>query len=182
MSTATSTEPRRPDRPAATPRTTVVLLVLGLAVALMVGAPPGAGARPATGPAAAAVALPDPGAAEAEFVARINQLRTSRGLAPLSVDAELTSQARQWAATMSSQGRIFHAGDLSAGISANWQKLGENVGRGGTIFQVHGAYLASAGHRRNILDPSFNQVGAGAVWGTCNGYRTVFTVQVFMRG
>ncbi len=57
-----------------------------------------------------------------------------------------------------------------------------DVGRGGTIYQVHGAYLASAGHRRNILDPAFSQVGAGAVWGTCNGYRTVFTVQVFMRG
>ena len=53
---------------------------------------------------------------------------------------------------------------------------------GGTISQVHRAYLNSSGHRRNIMDSSFNLVGAGAVWGTCNGYRTVFTVQVFMRG
>jgi hypothetical protein len=31
------------------------------------------------------------------------------------------------------------------------------------------------------LDPAYNAVGAGAVWGTCNGQRMVFTVQVFMR-
>ncbi len=116
-----------------------------------------------------------------EVVSLINITRQQNGLRPLSENLDLNVKADQWARRLRDECRIYHS-RLADGAPPNWQKLGENVGRGGTIFQVHGAYLASAGHRRNILDPSFNQVGAGAVWGTCNGYRTVFTVQVFMRG
>ncbi len=61
-------------------------------------------------------------------------------------------------------------------------QLGENVGMGGSIDQIHVAYMNSPGHRANILDPAFNQIGTAAVWGTCNGMRTLFTVHVFMKG
>ena len=116
-----------------------------------------------------------------EVVSLINITRQQNGLAPLSENLELNVKADAWAARLRDECQIYHS-RLADGAPPDWQKLGENVGRGGTIYQVHGAYLASSGHRRNILDPSFNQVGAGAVWGTCNGYRTVFTVQVFMKG
>ena len=53
---------------------------------------------------------------------------------------------------------------------------------GGSISQIHTAYMNSPGHRANILDPAYNQVGTAAVWGNCNGMRTLFTVQVFMKG
>ena len=85
-----------------------------------------------------------------------------------------------WASTLRDRCQISHS-RLADGAPANWRKLGENVGRGGDIAQVHVAYMNSSGHRANILDGSYNYVGAGAVWGNCNGYRTVFTVQVFMR-
>ena len=116
-----------------------------------------------------------------EVISLINASRTQNGLAPLTENVELNIKADAWAATLRDRCQISHS-RLADGAPKNWQKLGENVGRGGTIYQVHGAYLNSPGHRRNILDASFNQVGAGAVWGECNGYRTVFTVQVFMRG
>lgn len=116
-----------------------------------------------------------------EVISLINASRADAGLAPLSENVELNLKADSWARRLRDDCQIYHS-RLADGAPANWQKLGENVGRGGTIYQVHGAYLNSPGHRRNILDGSFNQVGAGAVWGTCNGYRTVFTVQVFMRG
>jgi uncharacterized protein YkwD len=116
-----------------------------------------------------------------EVVSLINITRQQNGLAPLNENLELNVKADAWAARLRDECRIYHS-RLADGAPPSWQKLGENVGRGGTIYQVHGAYLASSGHRRNILDPSYNQVGAGAVWGTCNGYRTVFTVQVFMKG
>lgn len=116
-----------------------------------------------------------------EVVSLINASRADVGLPPLSENVDLNLKADGWARQLRDECRIYHS-RLADGAPRNWQKLGENVGRGGTIYQVHGAYLNSPGHRRNILDPEFNQVGAGAVWGTCNGYRTVFTVQVFMRG
>lgn len=72
-------------------------------------------------------------AEEQAFVDKINALRTSKGLRPLRVDAELTEQARAWAVTMRGQGRIFHAKSLEVGITADWKQLGENVGVGGDV-------------------------------------------------
>ncbi len=124
-----------------------------------------AGAQPqSVAPARQApAAMPDPGTAEAGFVAQINDLRAARGLAPLSVDAELTAQARQWAANMAGQGRIFHSGDLSVGISADWQKLGENVGVGGEVGGLFQAFVDSPTHLENLVDPAYTRVGVGVV-------------------
>lgn len=120
--------------------------------------------------------MPDPGTAEAEFVALINQLRASRGLGALTVDVELTAQARSWAGTMAAQGRIFHAGDLSVGISSNWQKLGENVGVGGTVGPLFQAFVDSPPHLANLVDPGYTRVGVGVV---TSGDR-IFTTHRFM--
>ena len=110
----------------------------------------------------------------------INASRAQAGLPPVQQHSQLNAKADQWASTLRDRCKISHS-RLADGAPANWRKLGENVGRGGSIEQVHVAYMNSSGHRANILDGSFNYVGAGAVWGTCNGHRTVFTVQVFMR-
>lgn len=113
-------------------------------------------------------------------VAEINASRAAAGLPPLQQHSQLNVKADQWASTLRDRCKISHS-RLADGAPSNWRKLGENVGRGGDIGQVHVAYMNSSGHRANILDGSYNYVGAGAVWGTCNGHRTVFTVQVFMR-
>jgi uncharacterized protein YkwD len=111
----------------------------------------------------------------------INLSRGQNRVPLLRENGELNTKADAWASQMRDRCQISHS-RLADGAPSGWQKLGENVGRGGTISQVHLAYLNSPGHRRNILDPAFNQVGAAAVYGTCNGHRMVFTVQVFMRG
>lgn len=116
----------------------------------------------------------------AAVIDSINWSRAQHGLPALRENADLNLKADLWASKMRDSCSIFHS-RLSDGAPAGWRKLGENVGRGGTVVQVHNAYMNSPGHRRNILDGSFTEVGAGAVWGECNGYRTVFTVQVFMR-
>lgn len=167
---------------ASMPRLRVVARTLAVAIAAAVlVAGPGAGetvaARERAGAQApAAVSLPEPGAAEAEFVARINQLRASKGLGALSVDAELTARAREWASTMAGQGRIFHAGDLSAGIGANWQKLGENVGVGGDVGVLFQAFVDSPSHYANLVDPAYTRVGVGVV----NSGGRIFTTHRFM--
>jgi uncharacterized protein YkwD len=115
-----------------------------------------------------------------QVIELINASRTVNGLPPLRENLDLNMKADGWAAQLRDDCRIYHS-RLTDGAPPNWRKLGENVGRGGSIYHVHNAYLGSPGHRRNILDPAYNTVGAGAVWGTCNGQRMVFTVQVFMR-
>lgn len=116
----------------------------------------------------------------AAVVGAINHSRAQAGIPGLRENAQLNQKASLWASKMRDECRIWHS-RLADGAPANWRKLGENVGRGGSIGAVHNAYMRSPGHRANILDRSFNQVGTGAVWGTCNGHRTVFTVHVFMK-
>ena len=111
---------------------------------------------------------------------RINISRGQSGLPTLAENTQLDVKADAWASRLRDECSLYHS-NLADGAPEEWRKLGENVGRGGSFDQIHTAYLNSPGHRANILDPSYNQVGAGAVWGNCNGYRTLFTVQVFMR-
>jgi len=133
-------------------------------------------------PASTSVASPavrsgsDGLAEEQQFVDRINALRASKGLARLAVDPELTAQSRIWSQTMKDAGRIFHSSDLSAGISANWQKLGENVGVGGTVDALFNAFVASPKHYENLVDPAYRYIGVGVVW---DGDR-MFTAHRFM--
>ncbi len=119
-------------------------------------------------------------AERAEVLALINSSRASAGLAPLADSMTLDIKADAWAQKLRDECRLSHS-TLSNGAPSNWKKLGENVGYGGSIGQVHSAYLNSSGHRANIMDPSFNEAGTAAVWGTCNGQQRVFTVQVFMK-
>jgi uncharacterized protein YkwD len=110
----------------------------------------------------------------------INQSRSESGLPALRENYVLDVKADNWAQHLRNVCALSHS-TLSDGAPPSWRKLGENVGYGGDIDQVHTAYLNSPGHRANILDPGFTQVGTAAVWGTCDGMRRVFTVQEFMQ-
>lgn len=110
----------------------------------------------------------------------VNASRAAAGLPALRENLVLDIKADRWAQGMRDQCRIWHS-RLADGAPPNWRKLGENVGMGGTVGQIHQAYMDSPGHRANILDPAFNEIGTAAVWGNCHGYRTLFTVHVFMK-
>lgn len=99
---------------------------------------------------------------EAQFVALTNQLRASKGLPPLQVNAMLVNKARNWAQVQANAGNIFHS-TLSNGISGNWYRLGENVGRGGSVQSIFNALVASPGHYANLVDPGFTYIGLGVV-------------------
>ncbi len=100
-----------------------------------------------------------------DYVARINALRASVGVQPLLVDAELTGLAQAWAQHMASTGVLSHS-VLTAGITENWAKLGENVGVGPDNPTVWNAFLHSAEHYANLVDPAFNRVGVGVAFDT----------------
>lgn len=102
---------------------------------------------------------------EAGFVARINSLRQSKGLAPLAVDGNLTSIGRNWSQKMLQAGAISHNPSFPSQVTSNWAKLGENVGHGGTVDSLFKAFVNSPGHYRNLVDPAFTHVGVGVVVG-----------------
>jgi hypothetical protein len=113
---------------------------------------------------------------EATFVAKINDLRASKGLAPLQVNANLVAKARAWSAGMAAAGKIWHS-TLSDGVTEDWRKLGENVGMGGSVDGLHTAFVNSPHHYDNLVDPAFSHIGIGIVM---NG-NTIFVSEVFMQ-
>lgn len=150
-----ATPTRRRSR---TPLVLVLALVLGLAVTPFGGVTP---------------ALAD-GGMESSFVAKLNAERTSRGLPALSSNGSLAATARSWSGTMANQDKLYHNPSLGSQVSG-WKKVGENVGRGPSVGSLHAALMNSPGHRRNILDPEWTEVGVGVV--VKDG--TVWVTQVF---
>jgi hypothetical protein len=111
------------------------------------------------GPASA-----EPVANEAQFLVLLNNTRVSKGLAPLLPDAQLQTIARQWSAKMLQDGGLSHNPNLPNQVT-NWKMIGENVGVGSAVQQLHDAFVASPHHYENIVEPAFNFVGIGVVEG-----------------
>ena len=122
-----------------------------------------------------AVALASPGQ-ESEFFSLMNSARASAGLAPLASDSALTAYARSHTATMIASGTIFHSSGLGS-ITTGWSRMGENVGMGPTPSIIHQAFMASPGHRANILG-DYNYAGIGADTAPDG---TIFVTVVFMK-
>jgi uncharacterized protein YkwD len=82
-----------------------------------------------------------------------NQERTKRGLRPLKINVQMMTFARSWSATQS-RTRMHH----SRG------PYGENVAYGQSTPQaVMNAWMTSPGHRRNILNSKYTEIGVGYI-------------------
>ncbi len=124
-----------------------------------------------------ASATADSGSEQA-FLSAINSTRSSAGLGPLQMDGGLQAHARRHTADMIAAGEIFHSssGELQAAAGSGWEKLGENVGRGGTVSSLHQAFLDSPAHRANILG-DYNYAGIG----TDTSEGVLYVTVVFMK-
>lgn len=109
---------------------------------------------------------------EAAFIEAINEIRADLGLQELEHHEELAETARAHAQAMADAGEIFHADPISEGLTAEWLKLGENVGVGAGVQVLIDAFVASPGHYANIVDPSFTHIGVGVVWNGDSLYTT----------
>jgi hypothetical protein len=131
-----------------------------------------------------ASALPDPGTAEARFLVMTNQARSAAGLPPVVRDPGLDGVARQWSNHMASVfaanggtvvdraapsncdlSALCHRPDLATALTAidpYWRHGGENIGVGGDVEALEGAFVESSGHYANIVGP-YDRVGVGVV-------------------
>ena len=112
-------------------------------------------------------------------LALTNRERTSRGLRALAFSACADGYADSWAGSLSRAGALSHQ-PLRPILSGCRARLaGENVGFGNvTPEQLVAMWMASPGHRANLLRPEFTHLGVGSV-PTAGG--RVYGVQVFLK-
>jgi hypothetical protein len=94
------------------------------------------------------------------FVARIAAERSAAGLEGYGGADDLVAVARRHAARMAAEHRLFHNPSLGSDVTG-WDAVGENVGVGSSVDDIHQAFMASAHHRDAILSSEFTQVGLG---------------------
>jgi uncharacterized protein YkwD len=100
--------------------------------------------------------------AEDSLTARLNGARADRGLPSLATRSDLVTVARAQATRMADSGTLYHNPNLTTDVT-NWRWVGENVGYGPDVQTVHVAFMNSDGHRANILDTDYTEVGVGVV-------------------
>ncbi|GAA3345680.1 hypothetical protein GCM10020358_53660 [Amorphoplanes nipponensis] len=132
-------------------------------------------ARPTAKPTARPTAKPAPQPTgtvskfEGEVTSLVNKERAKAGCAALKTDARLARAARAHSQNMATgnffshtdpQGRSSAQRVLDAGY--NWQRTGENIAAGQrTPAEVMTAWMNSSGHRANILNCAFKDLGVG---------------------
>lgn len=103
-------------------------------------------------------------AIEWEMVDLINHSRARHGLAPLVVQDDIRQVARRWSAHMREHGQ-YHNPNMGREIGED-QGVGENIWgkqHGGTRV-MHAGFMDSPGHRANILNARWDEVGVGLVF------------------
>ena len=89
----------------------------------------------------------------------VNQIRAFYGLGSLHSNATLNAAAQACAERMASSNSMTHSP-----YPGGWSSWGENIAEGyGSSVSVFNAWMASPGHRANILKASYTQMGIGHV-------------------
>lgn len=93
---------------------------------------------------------------------RINNEHYKRRIRSLSVWESLSNTARSHSCTMARQQRLYHNTNLTRQVPGGWRIVGENVGMGWDLYQIHVAWMNSPAHKSNILESRYRAVGVGA--------------------
>jgi len=108
--------------------------------------------------------------AEAALAAEANRLRAQQKLAPLEVDFKLSAVARDHSLDMNRLRFLSHASKLPGKetFSDRARRFGttaaaENIANCSSAAEAMSRWMASSGHRRNILGASIRRVGVGRV-------------------
>ncbi|GAB1540464.1 hypothetical protein NUACC21_31330 [Scytonema sp. NUACC21] len=111
-----------------------------------------------------------------------NQERAKKGLKPLKANAELNYVADTYAQEMAERGVLSHTGpdgsqawDRAKEVGYEAFMMAENIAAGQrTPEQVVQGWMNSSGHRANMLNPNYTEIGVG--------YHNKYWVQNFGSG
>jgi uncharacterized protein YkwD len=90
----------------------------------------------------------------------VNKARENAKIPGLHWSDQLAAKAQAWAQRMASADQLAHS-NLTDGVGGGWSHLGENVGCGGSVHDVHVGFMNSAMHRADILGREYDSVGIG---------------------
>ncbi|MBC2580876.1 SafA/ExsA family spore coat assembly protein [Clostridium sp. DJ247] len=108
-------------------------------------------------------------ALENQVITLVNAQRAKAGLQPLKANWELSRVARYKSQDMANKGYFSHTSPtygspfkMMESFGIRFTAAGENIAMGQrTPQEVMNSWMNSSGHRANILNPSYNQIGVG---------------------
>jgi uncharacterized protein YkwD len=113
---------------------------------------------------------------EQSVVAAVNDVRAENNLRPLRVDVRLVEAARAHSTTLLRR-NVFEHGSFAERIvlhGARGPAFGENLAWGtgplASARSLVSAWMASPGHRANLLRPGWKRIGVGALTGRFLGH------------
>ena len=141
---------------------TVVPLTASSAALAAPAAPQGAPAAAAAVPAQ----VTSEGAQYADTVLnKVNELRSSLNLQPVTRYQELDAVAQDWSEQQAAANNMSHRPDFTSAYPSGWTTGSENVAwrtaGGDTGAQIFNQWLNSPGHYKNMTDPNVNSIGIG---------------------
>ncbi len=162
--TGPTASPTRPTSPPASPTTPAPPVTTAPATTTPPVATPSATTPTVTTPPPSGNA-----ALEAEVLTIVNQERVKAGCPEVTADDRLTAAARGHSADMAARGYFSHTtpdgvrfADRITEAGYRWSAAGENIAKGQRTPQaVMTGWMNSAGHKANILNCGFKNLGVG---------------------
>ncbi|WP_101254912.1 CAP domain-containing protein [Streptomyces barkulensis] len=116
---------------------------------------------------------PGDGGPQERVLALVNRERAAAGCRPVTADARLARAAEDYSDTMAASGVLSHTGPDGSTMAGRveaagyaWSNLGENIAQGQPdAASVMKAWMNSPGHRANILNCAFEELGVGVHFG-----------------
>jgi uncharacterized protein YkwD len=126
------------------------------------------------------------GSFESALIELINQERQSHGLGTLSSQSQLTTAARNHSADMACNSFFSHTGsdgslpwDRVTALGYSYSAIAENIFAGSSSAQTaFDAWMNSPGHRDNMLNPDYTEIGVGYRYWATSPY-SAYTTAVF---
>ena len=159
----------------------LVWVIVALATPVVAGAPAVYAQEPGSEPGADIITQDE--GYELEVIRLVNQERVSRGLHPLRRNSSLTNAARDHNRDMIDNNFFDHTGSNGSTPSERacsrgyepygWGAcyVGENIGGGySSPTSVFNGWMGSQGHRDNMLNPDYREIGVGDTTGGTWGH------------
>lgn len=141
---------------------------------------------------------PPPSEWENYLLDLINASRAEAGAGALSFDAELAQAAGDHSAWMLSTDTFSHTGEGGSSPAQrvsdagyDYRTTGENIGfiagpavgtlDAADVELLHANLMDSPGHRANLLNPNYTEIGLGIEQGDYRGYPAVVVTENFGR-
>ncbi len=120
-------------------------------------------------PSAAPTIAPDSlAASESQMIQLVNSERSKAGVPALTVSADLSNMARVKSQDMINNGYFSHNSptygspfDMMKAFGISFRTAGENIAINQSVDSAHTSLMNSEGHRANILNTAYTQIGIG---------------------